>query len=680
MPKEETRILASLEHPYIARFLDAGATRTGLRYLVMEFVDGEPCTEYAARYELTEESRLKLFLQICEAVQYANRSLVIHCDLKPANVLVSTAGEVKLLDFGISRVLSEAAGGDRATRLRFYSPDYASPEQILGEPLTVATDVYSLGALLCELAGGRAPRALAKASLEETVRAVREEAGELPVRGDLEQIVRKALRVDAAQRYGTVEELAGDVKRYLAGLPVEARAPSVGYRVRKFLWRNRLAAVAATVVIVGMLTGAGVAIRQRQLAQERFGQIRKLANSLLFEIHDAIEPLPGSLKARHLLVDRSVTYLDALAEGAGADEAIQLEAAKGYIRLANVEGVGNEASLGVSGQALPRLEKADRMVAAVLARSPGNRDAQRARYDSLEALATIYTMRADARSVATAEELVRVAERNAAATLDVDRVAEELAHARATLAFAYSQSKTEGAKGVGAWAKAVGDWRALHEAKPERIVRKREWARAQQFYAGALSRAGKKDEALAEIKVAYRMHKELAQVPGEDVIHLLATDVGLMGNLAAQGKRYAEAIPYFQEQLQLREGLLARDPNNAMAKMGVAGTLNRIGYAYVLLKQPDKGIPYLERSLAMQKTRYEKDPENVLVSREMLYAYADLTDAYEVKGQRARMCASAVEAGKVMKGAISRTRETPTDAAKKKYVLKILAVCGVSGK
>lgn len=329
---------------------------------------------------------------------------------------------------------------------------------------------------------------------------------------------------------------------------------------------------------------------------------------------------------------------------------------------------------------MPRLEKADRMVAAVLARSPGNAVAQQMRYDSLEALATIYALRADERSVATGEELVRVAERNVAARPGVDRVVEELAHARAALANCYAQSKTENAKGVGAWAKAAEEWKRLYEAKPERRVRKREWARAQQYYAGALSRSGKKAEALAEIQVAYRMHKELAQVPGEDVDHLLAADVGLMGNLAAQGKRYAEAIPYFEEQLRLREGLVARDPNNATARMGVAGTLNRIGYAYVLLNKAGEGIPYLERSLAMQKARYAKDPENVLVSREMLYAYSDLTDAYEVTGQRARMCASAVEAGKVMKGAISRTRETPTDAAKKKYVVKILGVCGVSGK
>ena len=489
LPESETRNLARLEHPNIARLLDAGSTRTGLHFLVMEYVDGVPCTEYANRQELDPRGRLRLFLQICEAVQYANRALVIHCDLKPANVLVSSDGTVKLLDFGISRVLSDASGADARTRAQFYTADYASPEQILGRPLTVATDVYSLGALLCELAGGRPPRRLTNSSLAETLRAVQEDSGALPLNGDLEQIARKALRADPAQRYGSVRDLADDVQRYMTGRPVEARPPLRSYRLRKFVARNRLAVGAAVAVAAALLVLAGITVRQRRLAIERLGQIRTLAHSVLFEMHDAIAKLPASLEARHVLVNRSVEYLDALARSAGTDDGIQLEAARGYLRLADIEGVSNEPSLGQSGQALPRLQRADRMVSAVIARSPDNREARRARYDVLEALASIYSLRGDAQAIPSAEALLRVAEENLKAQPQEERVQDERAAALAKVANIYTQSNTLGARGVDAWQTATAAWKKLHEEKPT-LVRKRELCAQLSVFGGSVVAIG----------------------------------------------------------------------------------------------------------------------------------------------------------------------------------------------
>ncbi|MCC6537655.1 MAG: serine/threonine protein kinase [Bryobacterales bacterium] len=676
LPESETRILARLEHPNIARLLDAGSTRAGLRYLVMEYVDGVPCTDYATQHKLGETARLRLFLEICEAVHYANRSLVVHCDLKPANVLVTPEGSVKLLDFGISRVLSDSSG-DRTTRVRFYSPNYASPEQILGRPLTVATDVYSLGALLCELVGGRAPRSLDEASPEDALAAIEREGepGALALTGDLEQIARKALRADPAQRYPTVANLAADVRRYLDGEPIEARPPSRWYRARKFIGRHRMAVAAAALVTAALLATTVYALRQRRLANERFAHVRGLANSVLFEIHDEIAKLPGSLSARHLVVNRGVEYLDALSAGAGADAALQLEAAKGFVRLADIEGVGNEVSLGQSGQALPRVEKADAMVRAVLAREPRNFEALHARYQTLEALATIYSFRADQRDVPTAEEFLRVSEQILRARPNEARAQEEHAHALAKVANAYTQSGKFGEKGVEAWARATEAWKKLYAAGPKSVTRKRELARAYQYHAGALSRARKREEALAMIAQAAAMHRELIRDTGEDQ-HMLAADVGLQANLTAQMKRYAEAIPLFEEQLQLREAMLKRDPSNTNAAMGVAGTMDRIGYAYVLLKRPVEGLPYLERALASQRLVYAKDPDNILVNREMFYVLSDLTDAHEVLKRRDRMCGLAKEAAALIQGPLSRTRETSTDAAKKKYVTKILAACG----
>lgn len=651
IPESETQLLAQLEHPNIARFLDAGSTESGMRFLVMEYVEGVPCKEYVQQRGLDEAATLKVFLEICDAVQYANRSLVIHCDLKPANILVGADGRVKLLDFGIARVLTELTEKDSETRQRYYSPEYASPEQIEGKRLTVATDVYSLGVLLSELTGVK------------------------PGAGDLGSIAAKARQHEAAHRYGSVAELAADVRRYLEGRAVEARGPSRLYQMWRFAARYRVMLAVSAAALAGLLLVTGFALRQRSLATERFQQVRGLAHSVLYEIHDEIAKLPASLGARHLLANRSVEYLDALARSAKGDDAIQLEAAKGYLRLADVEGVGNEPSLGQGSTARKRLEEADRLVRLVIQRNPGSIDGWRARYQTLEALAVLYTQQGDARDVATGEELVRVAEANWRRSPGDGTLREERAHALSIVADSYTKSRTQGERGVRAWARAVGEWKRLYEERPTSLVRKRELARAYQYQAGALSRASRREEARATIQIAYRMHQELAKVPGEEVEHLLAVDVGLLANLTAQMRRYKEAIPLFQEQLRLRERVAARDPKNLNARMGVAGTLDRIGFAHVLLNQPEEGVPYLERALSMQREVYAQDPENVLINREMLYVLSDLTDAHEVLKRRDRMCAYAREAVALIPGPISRTRETATDKGKKAYVKKIAEGC-----
>jgi eukaryotic-like serine/threonine-protein kinase len=269
LPETEIGILAGLEHPNIARFLDAGIAPSGLRYLVMEYVDGIPCNEYCHTLK-DDRQRLRLFLQICAGVAHANRSLVIHRDLKPGNVFVTKDGVVKLLDFGIAKVLSSVQAQDQTVGIRAFTPDYASPEQILGEPTTTATDVYSLGVLLCELLGGHRPRDLSTLPTAEAVSIVQTEITSVPLQGDLALIARKALRRDPTQRYESASALAKDIERYLAGLPVEARAPSWTYRASKFISRNRYPVAAATAVLAAILGGLGyVAFQNRQIERER---------------------------------------------------------------------------------------------------------------------------------------------------------------------------------------------------------------------------------------------------------------------------------------------------------------------------------------------------------------------------------------------------------------------------
>lgn len=658
----ETKILARLEHPNIARLLDAGSTQQGARFLVTEFVDGEPCTAYAQRKALDEKARLRLFLDICEAVQFANRALIIHCDIKPANVLVRSDGTVKLLDFGISRLLSESAQ-DGNTRARFYSPHYASPEQILGKPLSVATDVYSLGALLHELLTGQPP--LADGGDHKST-----------LTGDIGVVVGKSLRTEVPARYATVADLAADIKRYLAGKPIEARPISPWERLWKFAARHKAGTAFCLLGLIALGASTLYAVRQRSIAEERFAQIRALANSMLFEMHDELARVPGSLAARHLLTERGVQYLDALATSAGRDASLQLEAARGVMRLADIEGVGNEPNLGRTAQAQARLEKTESTVKATRATNPSNYEAVRVHALMQEALATAYTLQADARSIPMARDYLQSTESMMRLQPSNEKAKEEFAHAKHVVAHAYTQSKSESAKGVDAWKDTVATWTELAKAQPNSVTRKRELARSYQFYAGSLSRDARREEAREAILVAYKMHKELAVKDPEEEEHMLAADVGLLANLNAQLKRYDEAIPLFEEQLHLREKALAKNPSNVNAQMGVAGTMDRIGYAMVRMGKAAEGLPWLERSLDRQRQIYKLTPTNVLVGREMLFVLSDIAEANDLLKRRDKTCAYAREGKQVMGGAISKGRETAVDAAKKKILNGFLKSCG----
>jgi eukaryotic-like serine/threonine-protein kinase len=265
----ERDILARLEDARIARLYDAGVTLQGQPYLALEYVDGEPITAYCDRLRLDLRSRLKLFLQVLEAVQYAHSHLVIHRDLKPANILVTPAGQVRLLDFGIARLLQqgEADNGLTGAGGRVLTPDYASPEQLAGNAVTTATDIYSLGVLLHELLAGRRPSASAGGADPEAIASAR---GGLTarrlaasLRGDLETIVAKAIQADPRNRYATAEAFAEDVERYLRSQPVHARPESRWYRARKFVGRNRLAVSAALAILVAVAAGGTIAWRQK---------------------------------------------------------------------------------------------------------------------------------------------------------------------------------------------------------------------------------------------------------------------------------------------------------------------------------------------------------------------------------------------------------------------------------
>jgi non-specific serine/threonine protein kinase/serine/threonine-protein kinase len=420
----ERRVLGRLDHPNIARLLDAGVTESGLPYLVMEHVDGVPMDRYCDSHRLTVEERLALLGDVCDAVHYAHRHLVVHRDLKPFNILVTGEGVVKLLDFGIAALLEEGARGEaRLTRtgLAMLTPEYAAPEQVKGEPVTTASDVYALGLLLFELLTGARPFRSESRSTPDLLRAICEEEPRPPsdavrrlasragngaeesraeavaearrtslarlsrrLAGDLDTIVLEALRKEPERRYHSASELRDDIDRHISGLPVRARGDSLWYRSRKFTRRHRKLVAAAALLVLTLAAGAIAttvqarrADAERAIAEARFRDVRSLAGSLVADVHAAIADLPGSLPARAMLVTRSLEHLDRLYRQADDDVELQREIAAAYVELGLVQGNPTVANLGDLTAARRSFERALTIAQSLVAADPSDHAARR---------------------------------------------------------------------------------------------------------------------------------------------------------------------------------------------------------------------------------------------------------------------------------------------------------------
>lgn len=437
----ERRILAELDHPNIARMLDGGSTEDGLPYFVMEYVEGDEIRKYANANNLGLEQRLELFRTVCSAVSSAHQRLVIHRDIKPTNILVTKDGEPKLLDFGIAKLISPDWNSDEATLTQFraLTPEYASPEQMNGGAVSTATDVYSLGVVLYELLTGCRPFSFReKAFREKDSQAIADIAltTEPPrpsviasrssqpntrqrlvdktffrparitvaaiepsrLRGDLDNIILKAIRHEPERRYQSVQEFSDDIRRWLDGLPVNATSDSRMYRFRKFFKRHQTPVLASASVAILLITASAVtgwqysvARDQQAKAEARFQSIRLVARSLLTETSKELENLPQSAEIRDSIVERAVVLLNSLSVDENTDPEFLDEVANAYEQLAQIR----NWKFRKTSEAIADYRKALALRERVIRQAPENFAARERLSSTLSGLSEVYDLLGD---------------------------------------------------------------------------------------------------------------------------------------------------------------------------------------------------------------------------------------------------------------------------------------------
>jgi tetratricopeptide (TPR) repeat protein len=512
--RHERQILADLEHPYIARFLDGG-TEGGVPYIAMEFVEGVPITAYCRSLPLRD--RVRLFREVCAAVRYAHEHLIVHRDLKPGNILVTSDGVPKLLDFGIAKILSPLAEGGATTGLMLWTPDYTSPEQVRGRPVTTRTDIYSLGLILYELLTGTPAQPADTTSPLELDRSVCER--EPPPAGidrDLDSIVRMAIRKEPERRYGSVAELNEDLNRYLEARPVRARPSSVGYRAWKLVRRHRAGAAAAVLVLASLAAGAVSTIHQARRAERRFQQVHKLANTFVFDVHDRIQSLPGATEARKFIVQTALAYLETLQPEASGDSALLREIAGAYVKIGDVQGAPSLSNLGDTTGALASYGRAEAILSDLVRR--GDSAARLPLASAYYGLGSVRRARGDSKaameSYAKSRELCERLLRESSGNRELLTLAGEL----------YSDMN-----------------RALTELRD----------------------AGKALEAAAS---AMEIAKKLVALDPADRSHRmgLATAISSVGRAHLTAMQLEEAVACFREAIAIREQVVREQPQNAV--------------------------------------------------------------------------------------------------------------------
>jgi tetratricopeptide (TPR) repeat protein len=593
----ERRILAALDHPHIARLLDAGATDTGAPYVVMELVDGQPIDQYCRAKPLA--TRLEAVQKVCAAVHYAHQHLVVHRDIKASNILVTQDGQPKLLDFGIAKLLEpELASRDRTdTTARALTPESASPEQLRNEPVTMASDVYSLGVLLYRLITGRKPFDPASSSASELVRAICEVDPPPPSQAsapdapkldpEIDWITMMALRKEPSRRYGSAQQLAEDLGRYLEGRPVLAAPDRWSYRASKFV-RRRWGTVAATAaVILALGAGAAMTYVQARRAERRFDDVRKLAGSVVGEIYDRIADLPGSTDARKLLVSRSLEYLDSLAAEAAGDVALQRELGGAYEKIGDVQGNPYGANLGDVAGAQATFDKLLRIRQAVF-------DGRGRTWDDVNELADAHAKLGD---------------------------------------LAYGQGKYQ--QSADTYTRAIELLEAHQPPPASAAAGGRVLARWYGRRGVALTAAGKPPEAIASLTKAINLMRPLAEAPGAEPI--LGTELAIhsvnVGDVYNYQRNFAKALEYHQLGVAAMRQGLAVDSKSVSPRRRLALTLARVAADLIELKRYEEAIGPTKETIALFEGLAAGDPSSVQFQFDLADVIGNLALIQEKAGQ-----------------------------------------------
>lgn len=645
----ERQLLASLDHPNIARLIDGGSTPEGLPYLVMEYVEGTPISEYCERTKASVTERLRLFLEVCAAVQYAHQNLIVHRDLKPGNILVTKDGKVKLLDFGIAKLLSSdfTTGEFQMTRadMRPMTLDYASPEQVKGEPVTTATDVYQMGVLLYRLLTNKLPYHLQQKTLMTMQRAILETEPARPstviltdenmavpqstvqietqhvesretsrrrlqkkLAGDLDQIVLKALRKEPARRYASVEQFAEDIRRYLDNKPVMARGDSFGYRFGKFVSRNKAAVAAGTLVASSLIASTVVsnyyateARRERAAAEKRFNDVRKLANFVLLDLDSLLQK--GPTQARQAVVREALEYLNRLAADAGQDSSLQRELMEGYLRVGDVMGNQFVANVGESASAAESYRKAQAIAEELLKKNPQDRAARRGLARASLRLGDLEQDRAEAlRKYTVATELLR----SIAAVHATPEGEQDMMYAYKRLGFAQYDS--------GNYPAALANYSNYLDLARKQLERERaagepseDALRAVAFgyesVGKVLGRNNAREEGVAQLRRAIDEYEAiLRKFPASTRARRdLSLSYTLLADLLSASGRDDEAVTLHRKTVALLEQQLASDPANRQAQRDLTVALGRLADSLIKTPRRSEAKPVTQRALAILK-------------------------------------------------------------------------------
>ena len=711
--QNEQSILASLEHPNIARLLDAGTTADKIPFLAMEYVEGLPIDDYCRQSEPDLNSRLDLFRKVCAAVDFAHRNLIVHRDLKPSNILVSPQGIPKLLDFGISKILSAETAPDNSatvTRLGVMTPFYASPEQLQNKSVTTATDIYSLGVILYELLSGHRPFESFESDLQEIYRAVIEtepappsamvssfkfqisnskrgdanQTGnqnqqtnpktELPnpksLIGDLDNIVLKALRKEPERRYSSAENLAADIYRHQRGLPVTARPNTFFYRAEKFFKRHKGAVFAAGLVFAAVFAGilatvwqARVARGERARAEKRFNDVRKLANSYLFDVYPEIENLEGALKAREKILSNALVYLDSLSNEAGGDPELQSELATAYEKIGDVLGAMNNSSLGNIQAGLDNYEKAGLLREAVLAAAPANLEAK-------EKLANNYYVRArtlwnnsqTGQAEAVFEQTLKLRRELVAAQPESVEAQNRLAVALIDYgAIPVFNSQTE--KALALFGEALGIVERLRQKEPENPDFKKTLTRLLRVMSKAKGSMGDYEGGIRGLRQAVEVSAELArQFPNDfRVQRSVWLTNSIFCELYIDKQDGAKAVEMCTPTIEFPRTALEKEPENGVVAFDLAISHFNAARAYRLAEKYEQTVEEGEKAVAVMSKMSKKAPENLEYRRNLAIYETEIARARLKLGQTDKVIAGLQAAVEIMLPITEADKETTTN-------------------